>query len=380
MEYSQIGCGAEQSEKYLKILQKKKVAVVTNASGRIGTKHLVDSLLLLGVKIVKIFSPEHGFRGHYDAGEKIMNTKDSVTGITVVSLYGKKIKPDATDIKEVDVVLFDIQDVGVRFYTYLSTLHYVMEACAEFKKPLIVLDRPNPNGFYVDGPVLKKEFRSFLGLHPVPIVYGMTIGEYALMINGQQWLAGKKKCNLTVIPCRNYHRNKTTRLPIPPSPNLNSHASVLLYPTLGLLEGTSASVGRGTPFPFCVIGHPQFPDTGFCFNPRSNAISKHPLYEGQRCCGFDLSGSSYLVHHPRRMELEWIRNFALGLKKDDFFNKYFPYHAGNNELQHQLISHISLEEIRSGWKKELEEFKKIRKKYLLYPDFDDFDHGEAHKK
>lgn len=345
---------------------------MTNASGMVFRTHLVDTLLKSGIKVIKIFSPEHGFRGMADAGVKIETTKDDKTGLPLISLYGKKKKPSAEDLRDIDVLLFDIQDVGVRFYTYLSTLHYVMEACAEQKKILIVLDRPNPNGFYIDGPVMKKEFRSFLGLHPVPVVYGMTIGEYALMINGERWLSGGKQCSLKVIPCRNYNRNTTFVLPVHPSPNLNSPEAVLLYPTLGLLEGTQASVGRGTFFPFRSIAHPDYPDTQYCFIPLPNQVSKNPKYNGIKCCGIDLSQSPYLSDHPCELQLSWISDFIKRLGKENFFTKDFEYHAGNTDLRIQLLSGIPQDSIRKTWKKEMEDFKKIRIKYLLYPDVTHF--------
>jgi len=369
-EYDRIKPGAYCMQEYLPLIKGKKIGVVTNQTGIIYKTHLVDTLLKLNISIKKIFSPEHGFRGQSDAGVKVDTRKDSLTGIPVVSLYGKKLKPSAEDLKNIDILIFDIQDVGVRFYTYLSTLHYVMEACAEQKKLLIVLDRPNPNGFYIDGPVMKKEYRSFLGLHPVPVVYGMTIGEYALMINGEGWLSRKIKCRLKVIPCENYQRKCTVKLPVPPSPNLNSFESVLLYPTLGLLEGSIACVGRGTSRPFCSITHPDYPDTGFCITPVPNSISHNPKYSGQRCCGVNLLQDEYLIHHPHQLNLSWIRNFALRLKKENFFNEHFEAHAGNAELRHQLMSRIRISDIRSGWEQDLTAFKNIRKKYLIYPDFE----------
>jgi uncharacterized protein YbbC (DUF1343 family) len=372
VNYNSVGYGASLTELYFPLLKSKKVGVVTNASGMVFTTHLVDTLLKSGVNVIKVFSPEHGFRGTADAGVQIETTKDDKTGLPLISLYGKKKKPSADDLKDVDVLLFDIQDVGVRFYTYLSTLHYVMEACAEQKKMLIVLDRPNPNGFYIDGPVMKKEFRSFLGLHPVPIVYGMTIGEYALMINGERWLSGGKQCSLKVIPCRNYNRNTTFVLPVPPSPNLNSPEAVLLYPTLGLLEGSQASVGRGTPYPFRCIAHPDYPDTQYCFVPLPNQVSKNPKYSGMKCCGADLSQTTYLSDHPCELQLSWITDFIRRLGKENFFTKDFEYHAGNAELRKQLLSGNPQESIRNTWKKEIADFKKIRSKYLLYPDVTHF--------
>lgn len=372
VDYNNIGYGASLTELYFPLIKSKRVGIITNASGLVFNTHLVDTLLNSGIKVIKVFSPEHGFRGTADAGVKVETTRDEKTGLPLISLYGKKKKPSADDLKDVDVLLFDIQDVGVRFYTYLSTLHYVMEACAEQKKLLIVLDRPNPNGFYIDGPVMKKEFRSFLGLHPVPLVYGMTIGEYAQMINGERWLSGGRTCILKVIPCKNYNRNATFILPVPPSPNLNSPEAVWLYPTLGLLEGSQASVGRGTPNPFRCIAHPDYPDTQFCFIPIPNQVSKNPKYNGIKCCGINLSQDSYLSDHPCELQLSWISDFIKRLGKENFFTKEFEYHAGNAELRHQLLKGIPQDSIRKTWQKEIADFKKIRRKYLLYPDVTHF--------
>ena len=288
--YKSIQVGAEQTQKYLPLLKNKRIALVANQSSLINSTHLVDSLLALNINLVKIFSPEHGFRGNADAGEVVSDNIDGKTGIPVISMYGKNKKPQSENLKDVDIMVFDLQDVGVRFYTYISSLHYVMEACAGNNIPLIVLDRPNPNGFYIDGPVLEKEFTSFIGMHPVPIVYGMTIGEYAKMINGEKWLKNEVKCDLTVIKCENYTHNSLYKLPVKPSPNLPDITSVYLYPSLCLFEGTIMSVGRGTKFPFHCYGHPDFKIASFKFKPVSiPGAAKHPKYEGKTCNGINVS-------------------------------------------------------------------------------------------
>jgi uncharacterized protein YbbC (DUF1343 family) len=290
---SDIKTGAQQFETYLPLLKDKRVAIVANITSKIGKSHLVDTLLYYKMNIKKIFSPEHGFRGEADAGEKVTNQKDTKTGLPVISLYGKHNKPTVEELKDVDIILYDIQDVGVRFYTYISTMTYCMEACAENKKQFIVLDRPNPNGFFIDGPVLDLKWKSFLGLHPVPLVYGMTCGEYAQMINGEGWLNNKLKCNLKVIPVIGYSHKDSYELPVKPSPNLPNMTSVYLYPSLGLFEGTIMSVGRGTEFPFQVLGHPDLKNSTFSFTPNSKPkihadpeshrvwLAAHPL-PGQR--------------------------------------------------------------------------------------------------
>ena len=269
------------------------------------------------------------------------------------------------------MVVYDIQDIGVRFYTYISTMTYMMEACAENKKQMIVLDRPNPNGFYIDGPVMKDELKGFLGLHNVPLVYGMTCGEYAKMVNEEGWMKNRNMCELRVIKMLNYDRKASYELPVHPSPNIPNSDAVLLYPTLGLFEGSILSVGRGTEKPFQQIGHPEYSDTSFYFVPRATKISAKPKYLNEKCYGLDLSKSDYLKTHPNKIELQWLRQMALALKKPEFFDKNFAFHAGNKDLEKQLVSRISLEAIREGWKADTDTFKAIRKKYLLYPDFTD---------
>ncbi len=371
--------GADRTEIYIPLLKDKSVAVVTNQSSTIKKTHLVDSLLSLGVKIKKVFCPEHGFRGIVEAGAKVKTYKDAKTDLPIISLYGKNKKPTAADLKDIDIVVFDIQDVGVRFYTYISTLHYVMEACAENNKPLIVLDRPNPNGYYIDGPVMEDAYKSFLGMHNVPIVYGMTIGEYAQMINGESWLKGGIKCNLKVIPLDGYSHSDFYELPIRPSPNLPNMASVYLYPSLGLFEGTVVSVGRGTDLPFQVIGHPTlqkaFPKGSkpdYKFSPKPKPSAMDPKYNGEVCYGYNLSefGAEYMKN-TKKIYLFWLIGIYQNTPdKSTFFDENFNYHAGNATLQQQIKDGMSEEEIRKSWKSGIEKFKIIRKKYLLYTDFE----------
>ncbi len=364
--------GAENHKEYLPALENKNVAIVANQSSLVKREHLVDFLLSRNVQIAKIFSPEHGFRGNADAGEKIANGKDSKTGIPIISLYGKHYKPSIKDLEGVDLVLFDIQDVGVRFYTYISTLHYVMEACAEQKIPLIVLDRPNPNGHYVDGPVLEMEFNSFVGMHPVPVVYGMSIGEYAKMINGENWLENKTQCNLTIIPCKNWNRNKIYTLPVKPSPNLPNDLSVSLYPSLCFFEGTVISAGRGTDAPFQIYGHPSFTKGDYKFTPRSIlGASKYPKFKGKECIGYDLRRmNTQTFRDKRQIDLSFLLTAHQNLKKESkFFNSFFEKLAGTKKLQKQIEDSLSEEEIRESWRRDLKTFLKIRNKYLIYPDF-----------
>ena len=369
-----IATGASRTSDYLHLLKNKKVALVANATSMVGNRHLVDTLVSSGVKVSLIFGPEHGFRGNADAGEKIENSIDKVTGIKVVSLYGKHSKPTRTDLAGIDVVVFDIQDVGVRFYTYISTMHYVMEACAEDSIPFIVFDRPNPNGYYVDGPVLDLKFTSFVGMHPVALVHGMTVGEYARMINGEGWLAGGKKVQLTVISCKGYTHSSRYELPVKPSPNLPNARSIELYPSLGFTEGTVMSCGRGTDFPFQVIGHPAFTATGFTFTPRSiPGASKTPPLMGQSCNAIDLrTNSSYPDYIPGKVNISLIIKAFKGTKlgtDEQFFNQFFNKLAGNDILQNQIKSGIPESEIRKSWQPALDTFKSIRKKHLLYDDF-----------
>jgi uncharacterized protein YbbC (DUF1343 family) len=374
-----IKVGADRTDIYLPLLKGKSVAIVANQSSTIKKIHLVDTLISLGVHIKKVFCPEHGFRGIVDAGAKVKTYKDSKTGLPIISLYGKNKKPSPENYKDIDIVIFDIQDVGVRFYTYLSTLHYVMEACAENNKPLIVMDRPNPNGYYIDGPVLEDTYKSFLGMHNVPLVYGMTIGEYAQMINGEGWLKGGVKCNLKVVQLENYSHNDYYELPIRPSPNLPNMASVYLYPSLGLFEGTVVSVGRGTDLPFQVIGHPTLQKSypkgakaDYKFTPNPKPSAAEPKYNGQVCYGYNLSdfGIEYLKN-IKKIYLFWLMGtYQNTPDKTIFFDENFNYHVGNATLQQQIKDGVSEDDIRKTWKPGVDKFKIIRKKYLLYKDFE----------
>lgn len=390
--------GACQTRQYLPLLQGKRVGVFANNTATIGNTHLVDSLKKLGVNITKIFGPEHGFRGTAGAGEKVDTYTDSLTGIPVVSLYGKKRKPSKEDLADVDVLLFDIQDVGVRFYTYISSLQEFMESAFAHQKPLIILDQPNPNGFYVDGPVLDTAFRSFVGMQPVPVVYGMTIGEYAKFLVGENLLrkdstgpaakvelsdSKKKGLNITVIKCKNYTHNSKYILPGKPSPNLPDAGAVYWYPSTCFFEGTVLSEGRGTDKPFQIFGHPDLPEKLYAFTPVANAGAADPKLKNQVCYGWNLSGSTEQVLQKinNRIQLKYLleayklfpdkENFFIKPKKagakheDYFFNKL----AGNAALMQQIIDGKTEAEIRASWQPKLAAFKKVREKYLLYPDF-----------
>jgi uncharacterized protein YbbC (DUF1343 family) len=364
-----IQTGAEQTSIYLPLIKNKKCALTANHTSTIGFTHLVDSLLKLQIRIVKIFSPEHGFRGTVTDGEFIKNTVDAETGIPIVSLYGIKKKPSADDLKDIDIMIYDIQDVGVRFYTYISTLHYIMEACAENDILLIILDRPNPNGFYIDGPVLESPFKSFVGMHPIPIVYGLTVGELAMMINGEGWLGNGLKCNLKVIPCIDYTHKSLYRLPVNPSPNLRNMEAVYLYPSIGLFEGTIMNVGRGTPFPFQVFGHPDYLQRNFSYTPASTLENRNPKHKGLRCYGNDLRNlTSDSLVHLKRINLSWIILAYQTMQRKDFFNAYFTQLAGTEQLRKQIEAGWTEEKIRQSWQTELEKYRQMRKKYLLYPD------------
>lgn len=366
-KYAQLKLGSERLYLYLDSLRGKRIAIVGNQTSMIGKTHLVDTLLSLGIDIKKVFAPEHGFRGDADAGEKVYSGIDMRTGIPLVSLYGNNKKPKPSQLSDVDIVLYDIQDVGVRFYTYISTLHYVMESCAENDKPIIVLDRPNPNGHYVDGPVRDSAHRSFVGMHPVPIVYGMTIGEYALMINEECWLADSVHCKLNVVPCKNYSHKMRYSVPIPPSPNLRSDASIALYPSLCLFEATTVSIGRGTERPFEYFGHPKFPEQPFSFTPISSFGAKNPLWENKLCYGFDLN--PYTKKRSYDLNLNWLLE-AKTLLGDSiqFIDQpaFFDRLAGTSELRKQIVAGWTAKEIRASWKPAIQEFRKIRSKYLLY--------------
>ena len=357
---------AMQLEDYLPLIEGKHVGIVGNQTSIIGDTHLVDTLLSLGIDIKKIYTPEHGFRGTADAGAKVNSGKDEKTGIPIVSLYGKNKKPTPEMLQGIDVILFDLQDVGVRFYTYISTMTYVMEAAAENNIPVIVLDRPNPNGFYIDGPVLKSENRSFVGMHQVPVVYGMTIGEYARMVNGEGWLKNGVTCDLTVIPIHNYNRNAIYELPVKPSPNLPDWESVYLYPTLCFFEGTIVSVGRGTETPFQIYGHPDMRGD-YTFTPKSTNGASKPLLEGQRCRGENLVEYAHgYLYNEDQLHLEWTLGAYQQLKDKGFFNNFFVKLSGDKQLQHDIESGKSAEEIRASWQGDLNVFKAIRAKYLMY--------------
>ena len=353
--------GAERVNKYLSLITNKQVAIVGNQTSMINNVHLVDSLISHKINIIKVFSPEHGFRGNEDAGAYIKDDIDSKTKLPIISLYGKNKKPSNDDLEDVDIILFDIQDVGVRFYTYISTLHYVMEAAAENNIELIVLDRPNPNGHYIDGPVREENYKSFVGMHPVPIVYGMTIGEYAQMINGEQWIS--QKCNLKVIKLVGYNHDSHYDLPIKPSPNLPNSRSINLYPSLCLFEGTNISVGRGTNFPFQHFGAPYL-KSNYSFIPKSGKGSKFPKHENKRCYGTDLR---FQENYMSNINLVWLINcYNECPNKEDFFNSFFDKLAGNEKLRKQIYEGKETSEIINSWQKDLNKFKKIRAKYLMY--------------
>ncbi|MBN2348433.1 MAG: DUF1343 domain-containing protein [Bacteroidales bacterium] len=367
-----IKTGAERTELYLSQLENKNIAFVGNHTSMINHTHVVDSLLQRGINIVKIFSPEHGFRGRDDAGKLIQNNLDEKTGLPVISLYGNKNKPSAEDLRNIDLVIFDIQDVGVRFYTYTSTLHYIMEACAENNIPLLVFDRPNPNGFYVDGPVLKNKYKSFVGMHPVPVVHGMTMAEYALMINGEGWVKNNLKCDLKYILCENYTHKSLYTLPVFPSPNIKSMNAVYLYPSVGLFEGTIVNEGRGTNAPFEVFGHPDFPDTLFSYIPRTLPGATNPKLKGKTCYGFDLRDIKFnLPEEYPGINLQYlITAYRLSDNDKNFFTDYFLLLSGDDQLESMIKDQFTEEKIKKSWAEDLINYKKVRKKYLLYPDFE----------
>lgn len=362
--------GANRMYIYINDLQDKNVGIVTNQTGLVQTAkrtyvHLVDTLLSRKVKVSKVFAPEHGFRGEADAGEVVKDGKDPKTGLPIISLYGKNKKPTPEQLKGLDLVLFDLQDVGARFYTYISTLHYVMEACAEQHIPVMVLDRPNPNAHYVDGPVLQPAFKSFIGMHPVPVVYGMTIGEYAQMINGEKWLQGGVTADLKVVKLAYYTHQTPYSLPVKPSPNLPNDVSINLYPSMCFFEGTNVSMGRGTEQQFQIYGAPYFDKTTFSFTPHPNAGDKSPKFNGKLCYGEDLSKTPRLS----QLNLSWLKKaFEQGKGvKTTFFTSSFNKIAGNDVLKQQIITGKTEAEIRQSWQKDLDKFKEIRKRYLLYP-------------
>jgi uncharacterized protein YbbC (DUF1343 family) len=362
--------GAEQLDQYVSQLGDKSVALLVNQTSTIGNVHLVDTLQALGVNIKKVFAPEHGFRGDHSAGAVVKNGLDEKTGLPVVSLYGKNKKPTPEMLANIDVIIFDIQDVGVRFYTYISTMHYVMEACAEQGKELIILDRPNPNGFYIDGPVLQKEYTSFIGMHPIPIVHGLTVAELALMIQGESWLKNDIKCNFSIVPCKNYTHDSLYQLPIKPSPNLPNMNSVYLYPYLGLFEGTNVSIGRGTQTPFQIVGRPGF-EGNFSFTPQSMpGVSDHPKYEGKRCGGFIVNDAKQDDFFAKpSLNLDWFLLFCKKntIENGTYFKSFIFKLMGNSLFKEQVISGLSAQDIKQTWQPELLKYKAMRKKYLLYP-------------
>ena len=373
--------GAENVNAYLDKLKNKKIGVITNQTGTIrkfkiippnskdngsysvSNISIIDFFIDEKLNIQTIFAPEHGFRGTADAGEHIIDGKDSKTGLPIISLYGDNKKPKPEQLDGIDIMVFDLQDVGARFYTYISSLHYIMEACAENKIQLIVLDRPNPNGSIVDGPILEIEFTSFVGMHPIPLLHGMTIGEYAKMINGEKWLKNGIQCDLTVITCLNYKREMKYSLPIKPSPNLPNDQSINLYASLCLFEGTNVSVGRGTETQFQIYGSPFLPKSDFKFTPKPNFGAKDPVYNGKECYGEDLSK----IEKVNQIELKWLlKAYKNTPDKSKFFNSFFTKLAGNKKLQQQIETGISENEIRKSWEKGLSDFKEMRKKYLIY--------------
>ena len=367
-----IKTGAEKINVYLPLLKGKNIAIVANQTSVIEKRekkkenrvftHVVDSLLSLNIKIKKVFAPEHGFRGKADAGEIIKDGFDAKTGLQIVSLYGKNKKPSTIQLKGIDAVVFDIQDVGARFYTYISSLHYVMEACAEMGILVIILDRPNPNAHYVDGPVLESAHSSFVGMHKVPVVYGMTIGEYGKMINGEKWLKDGIQCDLTVIPLENYIHQTKYSLPIKPSPNLPNDKSINLYPSLCFFEGTNVSAGRGTAMQFQIYGSPFLEKSTFSFTPQANEGAKYPKYKNKRCFGEDLR----TARNENKLNLSYLIKAYQQNTTKEFFNTFFTKLAGTEKLQKQLEKEVSEKEIRASWKKDLEAFKEVRNKYLIY--------------
>ena len=366
-----VETAAARTGLYVNLLKGKNIAVVANQTSVIfkelykkkqEARHLVDSLLTLGIEVKKVFAPEHGFRGKADAGEVVKDGFDTKTGLQIISLYGKNKKPSATQLKGIDIVVFDIQDVGARFYTYISSLHYVMEACAEAGIQVIILDRPNPNSHYIDGPVLEAKHTSFVGMHKVPVVYGMTIGEYGKMINGEKWLKNGIQCDLKVIPLKNYNHQTKYSLPIKPSPNLPNDKSINLYPSLCFFEGTNVSAGRGTEMQFQVYGSPYITKSSFTFAPQANEGSKYPKYKKQRCFGEDLRTAKNL----NKLDLSYLLRAYQQNTSKEFFNTFFTKLAGTERLQEQIEQGLSEKEIRKTWVQDIISFKKIRKKYLLY--------------
>jgi len=386
---TEIQTGAHQPETYLPLLKDKKVGILTNQTGIVIKReilniltesngytemvttdtthyHLVDFLIENKINLKKIYAPEHGFRGTADAGELIKDGKDTKTGLPIISLYGNNKKPTKEQLAEIDVIIFDLQDVGARFYTYISSLHYLMEACAENNIPVIVLDRPNPKGATVDGPVLEMKNKSFVGMHSIPVLHGMTIGEYAQMINGEKWLKNGAQAKLTIIPVKNYNKSMRYSLPVKPSPNLPNDTSINLYTSLCFFEGTNVSVGRGTEKQFQIYGSPLLKNMDFSFTPKPNEGAKDPVHNGVKCFGEDLSTHKTIDG----LSLEWLlKAYKNTDSKEKFFNNFFIKLAGTDKLQKQIEKGLTEKEIRSTWEAGIEDFKETRKKYLLYTDF-----------
>ena len=357
--------GADQLDVLLPKLKNKSIALVVNHTSLVGKTHLTDTLLSSGITIKKVFAPEHGFRGAAADGEKISDAIDTKTGLPIISLYGTNRKPTPQQLADVDLVLFDIQDVGTRFYTYISTMHLVMEACAEQGKKMIVLDRPNPNGSYVDGPMRVPELKSFVGMHPIPIVHGLTVGELARMINGEGWLEKSVTCDVEIIPLKHWTHQDVYSLPVKPSPNLPNDQAVRLYPSLCLFEGTVISVGRGTQTPFLIIGNPEFTDMQFSFTPVAiPGMSNDPPHEGKTCYGLDLSQVAVEPRINLRYLLDFYNKYS---DKEKFFIGSFDRLAGTPQLKEQIKQGLSEEQIRASWQKDLDAYRKMRAKYLLYP-------------
>ena len=367
-----VKTGAERTNLYLHLLKDKNIAIVANQTSVLEKRdqkiakrefvHIVDSLISLHINIKKVFAPEHGFRGKADAGEVIADGLDKKTNLPIVSLYGKNKKPTAEQLKGIDLVIFDIQDVGARFYTYISSLHYVMEACAEFQIPVIILDRPNPNAHYIDGPVLDLEYKSFVGMHKVPVVYGMTIGEYGKMINGEHWLKNGIKCDITVIPLAHYKHQNKYRLPIKPSPNLPNTKSINLYPSLCFFEGTNVSAGRGTAMQFQVYGSPFLSKNKFSYTPQANEGAKYPKYKNKICFGEDLRNTENLS----KLDISYLIKAYKQNTSKEFFNNFFTKLAGTTKLQQQIEKGLSETAIKKSWQKGIKAFKKVRAQYLIY--------------
>ena len=368
-----IVVGAERLDQYLSLIKEKAVGLVVNQTSVVGKTHLLDTLLSLGIDVQVVFAPEHGFRGTADAGEHVKNGVDPETKTAIVSLYGDNKKPKPAQLKDLDILIFDIQDVGVRFYTYISTLQLVMEACAENNKPLIILDRPNPNGHYIDGPVLDTLYRSFVGMQPIPVVHGMTVGEYAKMLNGEKWLSNNVLCKLTVISCQNYDHKTFYSLPVKPSPNLPNMSAIYLYPSLCFFEGTDhVSLGRGTDKPFQIYGSDLFNQSlPFSFTPKSVEGAKNPPLLDKLCFGYDLSTLSTDSLRKQKFSLKYLLNaYALTSDKNKFFNSFFVKLSGNATFSEQIENGWNEKSIKKSWKMQLAAFKLIRKKYLLYKDFE----------